>query len=44
MKDAVRTEYPIERDTNTLGYPDFIVKTQSLIDAEGAFLEVNYVD
>ena len=44
MKDAVRTEYPIERDTNTLTYPDFVVKTQSLIDAEGAFLEVNYVD
>jgi len=44
MKDAVRTEYPIERDNNTLGYPDFVVKTQSLIDAEGSFLETNYVD
>ena len=44
MKDAVRTEYPIERDTNTLRYPDFIQKTESLLDAEGNFLEVNYVD
>ena len=44
MKDAVRTEYPIERDTNTLEYPEFIQKTQSLIDAEGAFIETDYVD